>query len=318
MSWTPKYLPTQAGKTFVITGANSGIGFEAAKTLASHAAEVVLACRSQDKAERALAAIRADAPDARLSTVTLDLADSRSIKRASAALIEGFSKIDVLINNAGIMAIPRRETADGFEMQLGTNHLGHFALTQMLLPRLVSAQGRVVNVSSMAHRLGAKIDFDDLMAERKYRRWAVYGQSKLANMLFTLELQRRFSAAQLPCIAVACHPGYSGTNLQFKGAEMRNSALRKWSFAALNTTVAQSAEKGAWPTIRAATDPQAKGGEYYGPQWLGEMRGPVGPAKIAKAARDESVAERLWAMSEELTGVRYDFEQLETSGARPL
>jgi len=312
MSWTPKHLASQAGKTFVITGANSGIGLEATKILASHGARLVMACRSMDKAEKALAEVKAHAPGVDASLVQLDLASLASIKEAAAQIATRCPTIDALVNNAGIMAIPRRETADGFEMQLGTNHLGHFALTGQLLPHIVAAGGRVVSVSSNAHKMFARINFDDLMAEKKYSRWQVYGQSKLANMLFIFELQRRFTAAGSPCKAVACHPGYSGTNLQLKGAELRNSPLRKYGMLALNLAVSQSAEKGAWPTVRAATDPRADGAEYYGPQWVGEWRGPVGPAKVGKAARDEAVARRLWEVSEELTGVTYDFSAATT------
>lgn len=313
MSWTAQQLESQSGKTFVITGANSGIGLQAAIVFATHGAKVVMACRSMDKAAVALERVKEAAPSADVSIVQLDLASLDAVKSAAQEVMERCDKIHGLINNAGIMAIPRNETADGFEMQLGTNHLGHFAWTAHLLPVVEASAGgvrgaaRVVNVSSVAHRLGAKIDFDNLMGDKSYKRWQVYGQSKLANMLFTFELQRRLAAAGANTIAVACHPGYSGTNLQFKGAEMRKSFVRKVGFKFANGVMAQSAEKGAWPTVRAATDPTAVGGEYYGPQRLGEMRGPVGPARIAKAAKDETVAQRLWEVSESLTGVTFNF-----------
>lgn len=305
MAWTPKALTSQAGKTFVVTGANSGLGLETSRLLALAGGRVVMACRSPDKAEAALADVLRAAPGADVSLVRLDLASLASIAEAAAEVAAHHPRIDALINNAGIMAIPRTLTADGFEMQLGTNHLGHFAWTRHLWPQVVAAHGRVVTVSSNAHRLRARIDFDDLMAERRYRRWQVYGQSKLANVLFMVELQRRITAAGVPALSVACHPGYAGTNLQFRGAEMRRSRLRKIGMAFVNAIVSQSAEKGAWPTVRAATDPDARGGEYYGPRGPGELRGAVAPARLAAAARDPDVARRLWEVSEALVGLEF-------------
>lgn len=300
MGWSLDDAPSQAGKRVLITGANSGIGLEAAAMLARIGAAVVLACRSQEKIDSAIRVIREKTADAVLDGLVLDLANLESV-RTAAAQVNG--PIDVLINNAGVMAIPRRETVDGFEMQLGTNHLGHFALTARLLERL-SPTGRVVNVSSIAHRQG-RMNFDDLMGARGYDRFGAYAQSKLANLLFTLELQRNFEQSNSQRLAVACHPGFSSTNLFSVAPRMDNA---RW-LGALATfggkVMAQSAHKGAWPTVRAATDPEVRGGEYFGPDGWFEVRGEVGPAHISSNARDAAVARRLWQVSSELTGERF-------------
>lgn len=292
--WDLDDIPDLTGKTAVVTGANSGIGFEAAKSIAGNGAQVVMACRDPGRAQDALDAIEREHPDAQVSLGQLDLADLSSV-RSFADDLE-LDRIDLLINNAGVMAPPdRRETADGFELQLGTNHLGHFALTGLLLDRMLEVEGsRVVTVSSQAHRNG-KIDFDDLQCERSYTPFSSYGQSKLANLLFTYELQRKLEAADAATIATAAHPGWTATNLQ------RFSKI----FSALNPLLAQKIEMGALPTLRAATDPGAEGGDYYGPGGLFEIRGH--PVKVDSTSRskDRAVAARLWAVSRELTEVKY-------------
>lgn len=307
MSWTPTQMSEQRGKRVVITGANSGIGLEAAKLLAGAGAQVVLTCRSQAKADGALAAIRAVAPDAELGVVLMDLAELASVARAAQEIVETYGELDALVNNAGIMAIPRQETADGFEMQLGTNHLGHFALTAQVWRTLLPRQGRVVNLSSLMHRRG-RMDFDDLMGVKRYDKWAIYAQSKLANLLFTLELQRRFERAGLAVRAVACHPGYASTNLQGVGPQQEGSALMARFMDLGNRLIAQSAEQGAWPTVRAVVDPNLRGGEYLGPNGPFEVRGEVDFATIDAKAKDPEVARRLFDVSETLTGVPFPIE----------
>jgi len=304
--WTPDRLGDLTGRTVLITGANSGIGWDAARILAERGATVVLTARSEAKADDAVARIRAESPDATLSTVLLDLADLSSVREAAAAMRERHPRLDALVNNAGVMALPYRTTADGFEMQLGTNHLGHFALTAELLPSVEAAGGRVVSVSSMAARRGA-IDFDDLMGERSYQKWGAYSQSKLANLLFTLELERRLRAAGAAAIAVACHPGWAATNLQGVGPRMEGSRLREVGMKVANRLLSQSAERGSWPTVFAAAGDGVVGGGYYGPEGIAESRGPVGTARFPARALDEDVARQFWDISEELTGAEWRF-----------
>lgn len=304
MAWSTSDIPDQSGKVFVVTGANSGIGLEAAEVLAGKGAQVVMACRSADKAKSAADRVKAKHPRAGLDVRSLDLASLTSIRSFAEAVLEDYPAIDVLTNNAGIMAIPRTLTADGFEMQLGTNHLGHFALTGLLLPALAKAKrARIVTVSSAVHQ-GGNIRFDDLMGERSYEKWAAYAQSKLANLLFMYELDRRLPRAHPTIASLSCHPGYAATNLQSVGPRME----RSWTAAIFDTgnaLVAQSAAAGALPTLRAATDPSARSGEYYGPRGpLGLWGAPVLDT-TAKRSRDEAIARRLWERSAELTGVRY-------------
>lgn len=306
MGYTSKDLAPQKGRIFVITGANSGIGLEAALALAGAGARVVMACRDPGRAGEALARIKAAAPSAEVDTVKLDLASLASVRAAADELRGRLPRIDVLVNNAGVMALPERKTADGFEMQIGTNHLGHFALTGLLLGHIDPSAGRVVNVSSMMHRRG-KMNFDDLMGERGYSKWPAYGQSKLANLLFTFELHRRLRAAGSKIKSVACHPGYSSTNLQGVGARMEGSSFGEWVMSLGNKIMAQPAEAGAWPTLYAATGGDIESGDYTGPSGLQEMRGPAVKVGCTKAARSEEDAKRLWTMSEELTGVKYTF-----------
>jgi NAD(P)-dependent dehydrogenase (short-subunit alcohol dehydrogenase family) len=288
-AWTAADLPRQDGRTFVVTGANSGIGAVTARELARAGARVVLACRSVAKAEAAKARMSGD-----VEVRALDLADLGSVR----SFVDGLDgPVDVLVNNAGVMAVPYRLTADGFEMQLGTNHLGHYALTGLLLPRITD---RVVTVSSVMHRTG-KMDFADLMWERRYSRWPAYGRSKLANLLFTLELQRRLAAADSPVRALAAHPGYAATELQSHTESVQDRVL-----GLLNRVIAQSADGGALPTLYAATQ-DLPGGAYIGPDGPGEMRGSPRPVGMSRAAQDAADARRLWDASEALTGVTFEF-----------
>jgi NAD(P)-dependent dehydrogenase (short-subunit alcohol dehydrogenase family) len=296
-------VPDQTGRIAIVTGANSGIGLDTARRLAVAGAHVVMACRDTAKGGVAAATIRADAPGAQLDVVALDLASLDSI-RAFAAAYE-HERLDLLIDNAGVMVPPYRKTADGFELQLGTNHLGHFALSGLLLERLLATpSARVVTVSSTAHKFG-RIDFDDPQSERSYRRWRAYGQSKLANLLFMFELDRRLREHGAELISVAAHPGYSATNLQFAATPSR---VERLGSVVLNRFVAQSAERGAEPTLFAATA-AIEGGSFVGPDGFQEMRGAPKLVQPTRAARDPRVARRLWELSEELTGVRFDFDR---------
>jgi NAD(P)-dependent dehydrogenase (short-subunit alcohol dehydrogenase family) len=299
--WTPDDIPDQSGRVAVVTGANSGIGAVAARHLAEHGALVVLAVRNLEKGEAAAAGMTGDVEVRRL-----DLADLSSMREFA----EGFDRdIDLLLNNAGVMALPERRTADGFEMQIGTNHLGHFALTGRLLPRvLATPEPRVVTVASGAHRMG-RINFDDLNSERRhYRKWPAYGQSKLANLLFAYELQRRADAAGLPLRSVAAHPGSAATHLQFAGPEMAGSTVEHRGAALLNKVLAQDDEHGGWPTLFAATNSEVRGGAYVGPDGFMELRGHPRFVSSNARSKDPEAAARLWALSEELTGVTYTFE----------
>jgi NAD(P)-dependent dehydrogenase (short-subunit alcohol dehydrogenase family) len=296
-------VPDQIGRIAIVTGANSGIGLDAARRLALAGARVVMACRDTAKGDAAAATIRTEAPDAQLDVVALDLASLDSVRAFSAGYEH--DRLDLLINNAGVMVPPYRKTADGFELQLGTNHLGHFALTGLLLERLLVTRGaRVVTVSSTAHKFG-RIDFDDLQSEHSYRRWRAYGQSKLANLLFMFELDRRLREHGADTVSVAAHPGYSATNLQFAATPSR---VERLGSLVLNRVVAQSAERGAEPTLYAATAAIA-GGSFVGPDGFQEMRGAPTLVTPTRAARDPETARRLWQVSEELTSVRFDFDR---------
>jgi NAD(P)-dependent dehydrogenase (short-subunit alcohol dehydrogenase family) len=303
--WTAEDVPDLSGKTMIVTGGNSGIGFEAARVLAKKRAHVILACRDLGKANEAIEQIRALNPSASLEAMRLDLASLESVHQFAREFTAKGVVLDALINNAGVMAIPYRKTAEGFEMQFGTNHLGHFALTGLLLePLLAAPAGRVVNVSSTAHKMG-RMNFDDLHGERRYRKWVAYGQSKLANLLFTYELQRRLEAAGARAISVACHPGYSSTNLQSVGPQMTGSRLAAAIMDLGNRLFSQSAAMGALPTLYAATAPDVQGGDYIGPDGFMENYGH--PKKTASTARshDRQAAKRLWEISEQLTSVRF-------------
>jgi NAD(P)-dependent dehydrogenase (short-subunit alcohol dehydrogenase family) len=289
VKWTADDIPAQDGRTFVITGANSGIGLEAARALGAAGAHVVVACRDTSKGDHAVAELEGD-----FDVRRLDLADLSSVRAFAAELDRD---VDVLIDNAGVMAVPRGQTADGFELQLGTNHLGHFALAGLLLPRI---RDRVVTISSQAHRTG-RINFGDLQSERHYQRWIAYGQSKLANLLFMMELARRLDAAGSALRSVAAHPGYSATNLQSHTQSIQDQLM-----GIANRLIAQSAAMGALPTLYAATA-DLPGAAYVGPDGLFEQRGHPKLVDMSGAAKNADAARRLWEISEELTGVRYDF-----------
>jgi NAD(P)-dependent dehydrogenase (short-subunit alcohol dehydrogenase family) len=305
--WVEQYIPSQTGKTALITGANSGLGFEAAKVLAGKGETVTLAVRNAAKGDAAAAAILAAVPGADLEVAALDLASLASIRTFADAFARTHGRLDMLINNAGVMAIPHRTTADGFEMQFGTNHLGHFALTGLLLPLILKTPGaRVATVSSGIHIIG-KINFDDLQSERSYSKWAAYGQAKLANLLFAYELQRKLAASGSSVISVVAHPGYASTNLQNVGPEMQGSRSGKRTMSAANHILAQSAAMGALPEVYAATSPNVRGGDYIGPDGFMGQRGFPKKVKSNGRSHDQAVAARLWAVSEDLTGVSYAF-----------
>ncbi len=294
--WTAADMPDQSGKLAVVTGANSGIGLVAARELAGHGARVILACRNVQKGEAA-----ADTIAGEREVRHLDLGDLASVR----AFAESFTdeRLDLLVNNAGVMAPPRRLTKDGFESQLGTNHLGHFALTGLLLRKLLAApEPRIVTVSSGAHRIGT-IHFDDLQGERRYNNWLWYGQSKLANLMFCFELQKRASAANTSLKSLAVHPGYARTNLQFAGPKAYEQLIMRVT----NPLLGQSAEMGALPTMYAATVPDIPGGSFVGPDGFMEQRGHPHLVTAAKKAYDEDAWRRLWEASEQLTGVHYEF-----------
>jgi NAD(P)-dependent dehydrogenase (short-subunit alcohol dehydrogenase family) len=307
MTWTAADIPDLSGKTIVVTGGNSGIGLEAARELAGHGADVILACRNLEKAGAAAEAILDSHPDGRVESMELDLANLASIETFAGELEKRRDHLDVLCNNAGVMALPKRATADGFEMHIGTNHLGHFALTGRLLGLLdVAPEARVVTVSSTMHKIG-KMSFDDLQGDRSYWKWGAYSQSKLANLLFAFELQRRLKAAGSRTISVACHPGYASTNLQTAGPRMAGSSMGEGLWGWVNALFAQSAAMGALPTLRAATGTDTEGGDYLGPNQFAESRGYPVKVGCTARARDEESAKKLWAISEGLTGVTYPF-----------
>jgi NAD(P)-dependent dehydrogenase (short-subunit alcohol dehydrogenase family) len=301
--WTADEITDQRGRTSIVTGANSGLGRIVARELAAHGANVIIASRDSAKGAEAARAITAAFPSAGVEAAQLDLADLASIRAFAGRIRAGHNHIDLLVNNAGVMAAPYRKTADGFELQLGTNHLGHFALTGLLLPLLRERPGaRVVTVSSNSHKRG-QMRFDDLQGEHRYSRWGAYSQSKLANLLFAFELDRRLKVAGWGVISVAAHPGYSATNLQLSGPPPYERLVMRVA----NRLVAQSAELGALPLLYAATAPGLPGGSYVGPDGMGEMRGHPILVQATKQANDEEDARRLWEISEQLTGVVYDF-----------
>jgi NAD(P)-dependent dehydrogenase (short-subunit alcohol dehydrogenase family) len=293
--WTAENMPDLTGKTAIVTGANSGIGYQMARALARKEAMVVLACRNKDRGAAAVRQIDQENPEAKAELMQLDLSDLASVRRFADEFTSHYDRLDMLINNAGIMRTPFGKTADGFELQFGTNHLGHFALTGLLLDSITcTPQARVITVSSGGHRFG-RIDFDNLNGEKDYDPGGAYGQSKLANLLFTYELQRRFEGAGTNTIAVAAHPGWTVTNLQVHWRMLR----------VLNPFIGQKPIMGALPTLYAAAAPDVQGGDYYGPRgWLG-LRGH--PTKVPSSDRsyDTAAAAKLWTVSEELTGVRY-------------
>lgn len=303
MPWTADAIPDQSGRIALITGANSGLGLESARALAAQGATVVLACRSRRKGEAArnelIASVRSGGG---LEVLELDLADLQSIRRASQWLAEQYGRLDLLLNNAGVMAPPRTLTRDGFELQFGTNHLGHFALTLLLLPLMRGRrEARVVTVTSGAQYFGS-IAFDDLAAEQRYDRWAAYSQSKLANVMFALELQERLAADGSGVASLVAHPGLARTNLQPASVAANGSKLEALSYRLMDPLF-QSAAMGALPQLHAATAPSAKGGEHYGPNQWGGMRGWPTQVRIAPAALDAAQRQQLWEVSETLTGI---------------
>ncbi|MEU4212659.1 oxidoreductase [Streptomyces sp. NPDC026206] len=303
--WSASDIPDQSGRTAVVTGANSGIGYVTARELARRGARVVLACRDTTRGKAAEELLRAQAPGAQVRLARLDLADLDSVRTFAADLAE--ERLDLLVNNAGVMALPHRRTVDGFEMQFGTNHLGHFALTGLLLPRLRAAGpgARVVTVSSGLHFLGT-VDPRDVNMDHRYRRWIAYGRSKSANLLFVHELARRLTAEGSGVVAAAAHPGYAATNLQTAGARMEERAWAERAAELLNRAVAQSAEEGALPSLYAATAPGVRQDDFFGPRvqlWRGS------PARSLRASwtRDDRASAGLWAVSERMTGVTYEW-----------
>jgi len=297
MPWTEESIPRLDGKCVLITGANSGLGFESARALSDKGAHVIVAARTLDKASEAIARIRARQPRAQLEPCALDLADLSSVHAAAEEVVARHPRLDVLLNNAGVMATPHARTKDGFELQFGTNHLGHFALTGLLLELLRGTPGaRVVTVSSGAHRMG-KIRFDDPHWERMYGPWLAYGMSKLANLLFTYELARRAKAAGLELLAVAAHPGVAATQL----ARFSSLAVR-----IVSPVIAQPAALGALPQLYAATADDVTSGDYIGPSGLLESRGYPQKVPSSSRSRSEEEMQKLWELSERLTGVHYD------------
>ncbi|MFA1545423.1 oxidoreductase [Actinomadura chokoriensis] len=295
--WTANDIPGLRGRRAIVTGANSGIGYHTALQLARHGASVVLACRSAERGQAAFDRMKAAAPDSDIALGSLDLADLSSVRTFAAR--HGDAPLAILVNNAGVMALPRRSTADGFEMQFGTNHLGHFALTGLLLPALRAApSARVVTVTS-GFAWAGRLDFDDLQGERRYRKWTAYGQAKLANLIFTKELDRRVPELT----SVAAHPGYAATNLQQAGPKMQGNTLMEKVTGIGNAVIAQSAAAGALPSLYAATA-DVEGGACYGPRLL-QYRGAPGKVVTPPQAARPGLGERLWDVSETLTGVTY-------------
>jgi NAD(P)-dependent dehydrogenase (short-subunit alcohol dehydrogenase family) len=296
--WTAEDIPDQSGRSAIVTGANSGLGLVTARELARSGARVVLACRNLDKGHEAVDQIRAAVPDAQVQLEELDLASLASVRGFAERFKSTHDGLDLLINNAGVMAPPRHRTADGFELQFGTNHLGHFLLTTLLLDSMEGREdARVVTLSSTAHKIG-RISFDNLDGDRHYFRWRAYGQSKLANLLFALELDRRLRSQGSTVKSLAAHPGYAATNLQSASPPLLDRLVMRVS----NKLIAQSEEMGALPTLFAATQPGLEGGTYVGPDGPSEQRGHPTIVQPNSRARDEATARRLWQVSEELTG----------------
>ncbi|MYH62447.1 MAG: SDR family NAD(P)-dependent oxidoreductase [Caldilineaceae bacterium SB0675_bin_29] len=307
--WTSADIPDQTGRTVLVTGGNSGLGFHTCRLLAEKGARVLLASRSSQRGDQARTEILQAFPDAQLEVISLDLADLESVRHCAASLRTDLDSLHILVNNAGVMAIPRQETAQGFERQFGVNHLGHFALTGALLPLLLKTPAsRIVNVSSMAHRNG-RMNFSDLHGQRKYSPFGAYSQSKLANLLFTLELQRGLESNCDGTMCVSAHPGFSATNLQYVAAKEKGSAVELILMRILNALLSQSAEQGALPQLYAATAHDVSGGDYTGPDGWMQMRGSPVKHRAKETAYDTVAAQELWRLSVELTGE--PFEQLQ-------
>ena len=312
MTWTTDDIPDLTGKRAVITGVTGGLGFATALELARHGAELVVTARDEKKAGDAVTRLRREVPGATIDVVALDLADLSDTKRAATAVLDGYERVDILVNNAGIMGTSRSETVDGFELQIGTNHLGHFAWTGTLWPLLKASEARIVSVSSLMHTQARGIDLRSLTPEgspRRYFRWRSYSESKLANLSFALELNRRVKAAGLGVVSVAAHPGYASTNLQQAGVSHGGGPVRALAgvaFHQVSRIIGQSAAMGAWPLLVAATDPTLTGGEYVGPSSVGQTRGRPKLVGMTRWARDEHLAGELWSASEAATGVEFD------------
>lgn len=305
MRWTSDNIPRLDGKTILVTGASSGLGLESARALAQKGARIILACRTREKAQAASSELLDEKPDAELEPLALDLTDLASIHSAARDVAARHTRLDVLLNNAGVMATPYQKTKDGFELQFGTNHLGHFLLTALLFDLLKQTRGaRVVNVTSAAHKIGA-LRFDDPHWQRGYARWPAYGMSKLANLLFTNELARRVKLANVDVLSVAAHPGYASTNLQLRPLQMSKFALGERVVRALNPVFAQSARAGALPQLYAATAPDVTPGDLIGPDGLFEARGYPKKVRASDAAYALPDMRRLWELSEQLTGTKF-------------
>lgn len=305
-NWTTDNMPDLTGKIAVVTGANSGLGFETARVLAAKGAHVVVASRDAAKGQAAIQNIQSERPKGRLTFLQLDVASLASVRRFAEQFTRQFAALDLLVNNAGVMHLPYRKTVDGFEMQFGTNHLGHFALTGLLLPILLAtSKARVINISSVLAAIG-HINFDDLNATQKYDEYYAYRQSKLANLLFTYELQRQFKAHHSDALSIAAHPGYTATNLQFGAARMTGSVMRERVMQLINALIGQDVKMGALPILYAATVAALQGSEYIGPKGFHELRGYPVIIKSSAESYDLNVAKRLWTVSEQLTGVQYE------------
>jgi protochlorophyllide reductase len=303
--WTQDDIPVLSGKVIVVTGANSGLGFECSKTLAAKGATVVMTARNLQKGETACQEILREQPTAALDLMKLDVGDLSSVRAFAAAFKEKYDRLDILLNNAGVMAIPRQETPDGFEMQLGVNHLGHFALTGLLLDVITrTPNARIHNVSSSANYTGT-INFDDLMGEQKYSRWAAYGQSKLANVVFTFELQKRLSATGHDTIANTSHPGLVVGNLQANSVQQSGTGFEGLLYRVIEPILAQDIHMGVLPMLYGMTAEDARGGVFYGPRTF-NLRGYPAEKKANKEAYDAGVLKRFWEVSEQLTGVEYN------------
>jgi NAD(P)-dependent dehydrogenase (short-subunit alcohol dehydrogenase family) len=305
MSWTAHDIPDLSGRTAVVTGANGGLGLETARALARAGAHVVMAARDQDKAGAAEATLRAELPGASLRVVPLDLGSLDSVHRAAERVLADHDRIDILVNNAGVMALPERQTVDGFEMQFGVNHLGHFALTALLLPALLrAAAARVVTVTSTAHHFGRPVNPDDPHLRRGYSPWKAYGQSKLANFHFGIGLERRFETAGAPAASLIAHPGLSDTDLQATSVAETGGGLSQRFFLNLARSTGMTAAQGALPQLRAATDPAARGGEFYAPRF-GNFGAPVRRPILRRIGLSRAI-ERLWEVSERETKLKLD------------
>jgi NAD(P)-dependent dehydrogenase (short-subunit alcohol dehydrogenase family) len=305
VSWTAADIPDQTGRVAVVTGANGGLGLETARALAAAGAHVVMAARNQEKAGEALAEIRAGAPDASLEVIPLDLASQASVREAAERILAAHQRIDILVNNAGVMGIPERHTVDGFEMQFAVNHLGHYALTALLMPALLRADAaRIVTVTSTAHHMGRAVDPSNPHLRGRYRPWRAYGQSKLANFHFAIGLQRRLEAAGAPVSSLIAHPGLSNTDLQAVSVQETEGGLSQRFFHRLAGSTGMTPERGARPQLRAATDPEARGGDFYVPRFVNN--GPAVRRPILRRIGMDSAIARLWEVSERETGLEID------------